>query len=68
MVLVLLSRNGADSFPRHCDLGTAWCCQNLGNLVDVEIGAESLESVSSKFLLKLDLENFIASGMLTSVQ
>jgi hypothetical protein len=48
-------------------LGTAWCCQNLGNFVDVEICAESLEFVSSKLLSKLDLENFIASGTLTSV-
>jgi hypothetical protein len=42
----LLSWYAADPFSRHRYLGTAWCGEDFGDFVDVEVCSESLKVVS----------------------
>jgi hypothetical protein len=46
VAFILLSWYTADLFSRYCDLGTAWCGENFGDFVDVEVCSESLKVVS----------------------
>jgi hypothetical protein len=46
VVFILLSWYAADPFSRHRYLGTAWCGEDFGDFVDVEVCSESLKVVS----------------------
>jgi hypothetical protein len=55
VVFILLSWYAADPFSRYCYLGTAWCGEDLGDFVDIEVCSESLKVVSLEITKEIGL-------------